>query len=161
MKDSEAVVRILQTVGLRDLMGSDGCWCGTVQLRGFTIDRSCHKSESSLRVYSVGEIWPEALAVVATEALKQMRDEDDWADILVRYCDYAHDHWIGRDPMIRERGHACVYCGKAREDAASYLCQKCLHGEKAPGYPIAEMYDYASLTPHGLQLANPTEEVEE
>lgn len=151
---ADAVVRIIKQVGLRELMGSDGCECGGVELRGFHIDRSCRKSESSLRVYTNGsDNYGPYLELIATEALVQMRAEDEWSHILVRYCDYTADHFgSGYVEKVWVRGPgACVYCRDPREAHEDYLCAKCLIGEIAPGYPIAAQYNYSTLTPHGLQ----------
>jgi hypothetical protein len=117
--NAEEVVTLLREVGLRRLMGSDGCNCGYVMLRGYHIDRSCHKSESSLRVYAQGvDSMPADLALIATEALAQMREEDGWSDILVRYCDYTHDHkgskWGGKS-VGREHWDLRLLLGAARE----------------------------------------------
>ena len=154
--DADAAVRIMRSAGLRDLMGSDGCLCGYVQIRGFAINRSCHKSESSLRVYATGEARPpRELAMVATEALRQMREEDDWSDILVRYCNYTDDHdgsgWIG-GVFVPGPGR-CVYCHKPRRFRDSYLCEPHASGpeEHLAGGRIADMYAYFGLNPHGLQ----------
>lgn len=153
--NAEEVVALLREIGLRRLMGSDGCNCGYVQVRGYHIDRSCHKSESSLRVYAQGgDSSPAELAQIATEALAQMRAEDGWSDILVRYCEYTHDHkgsgWVG-EAWVRSTG-ICVYCEKPRDSVDDYLCAKCKGGELYPGYPIAPTYDYSGLAPHGLQM---------
>jgi hypothetical protein len=152
--DAEAVVRFITAGGLRDLMGSDGCLCGHTQVRGFEISVSCRKSESSLRVTScVLDVQMRDLAMVATEALAQVRSEDDWSDILVRYCDYGADNKGGRwvDGVWVNGPGWCVYCGKARADRAAYLCADCLVGKDAWGDPIAANYDYALISLNGLQ----------
>lgn len=155
--DAEAVVRIMRTVRLRDLMGSDGCNCGSVSLRGFEIERSCHKSESSLRVsHRPMDATPTELSLVMTEALAQMREEDGWADILVRYCNYTSDHKRSGyvdGKWVRSNG-ACTYCGEPRDDRDAYLCAKHLADPD-----IASRYSLAGITPHGLQLGDRSDDV--
>jgi hypothetical protein len=130
MIDADEVIRILRLVGLRDLMGSDGCYCGWTLVRGVHIVRSCRKSEGTLRVYAQGLIDGVdvgELARVAEEAIAQMRAEDDDA-FFVRYCEARYD--TGRDGWNREAGQSkyvyrtgkCVYCGEPRARRADYLC---------------------------------------
>lgn len=143
----EEVVALLREVGLRRLMGSDGCNCGWVHLRGFHIDRSCHKSQSSLRVYLQGDGFGADhadLELVAREALRQMREEDGWSDIIVRYCESDY-------PTKDALKGKCTYCGKPRAHPESYLCETCLTGNDAWGQPIAPQFAFHLLTPHGVQ----------
>ena len=131
---------IIRDIGLNRLCFFDGCLCGSCALRGVSVDISCRKSSGSpgkgghmVRVHSAHlDSSPEELLAVAEEVVRQLRIEDDWTPISVRYCDYAYDH---PDPR-------CCYCGKPRESDAQYICDGCMEKTAFDGRSVAEKFAY-------------------
>jgi len=128
-------VALLREVGLFRLGGTDGCLCSGCEIVNYEIYFSCRKSDKTLyvRCPSMGTSM-EDLQAVAIEAMRQIREQDNWSELRVRFGNYAETHQ-----------NKCVYCAKPRKDPDGYLCEKCLTGKDANGLPIADHHDFTRI----------------
>lgn len=156
LDDASAVVGIMRVLGMRALMGADGCFCGRFEVRGYHVDWSCRKSDSTLRIYG-NTVDMAGLEMVAPEALRQSRQEDSFSDVVVRFCSYEDDHKFDtwHDSQFVPGNGACIYCGRQRDSRQAYLCGKCLSGETKSEYvsrTIADDRDYSRIALDGLHV---------
>ena len=124
--DAEKAIRILQSVGLHELAGTEGCLCCSCEIQGVYINISCRKSSHSaigedgyripmLRVYSSHlDSTLNDLKLVADEIISQVKPDAE--NIAVRFCDYDYD-----------KNNKCLYCGEQRTLTENYYCEKHAH----------------------------------
>lgn len=137
--DYIGLLQVLKRFGLFALGGMDGCLCTGFEFRSIAVLVSCRKSEGGhcpdglapylgfhgniARVHCcfLGALLSD-LIPIAQEAARQLLEAEPHLPVLIRLCNYAHDH---DNPT-----GLCLYCGEPRSRLANYLCDECGMGAK-------------------------------
>lgn len=138
-----AALKLICDIGVGGLGGYDGCLCTSFEVHGVHVSVSCRKSSGRnaekirpgfagilVRVYSdhmdkTGKV----LSAIAQRVASDLAPEG--YPVMTRFCDYNSD-----------AGQQCTYCSAPRQDAAGYLCEKCLNSPNVLGGSIAEQHDF-------------------